>query len=81
MAGGALLLAFGLIAPARAWQAIGAGGDVYLFLIGMMLLSEVARAHGVFDWIAATAVNLSGGSRPRLFALVYATGVVVTVVV
>ena len=29
------------------------GSDVYLFLIGMMLLSELAREQGVFDWVAS----------------------------
>ncbi len=74
-----LLVILGLMPLGAAGHAIAKGLDVYLFLTGMMLLSETARAHGVFDWIAATAVNLSGGSRPRLFALVYATGVVVTI--
>lgn len=79
VAGGGLLLAFGLIAPARAWQAIVAGSDVYLFLIGMMLLSEVARAHGVFDWIAAWATAQARGSPVRLFGLVFGVGAIVTV--
>ncbi len=62
----------------EAGQAVAKGTDVYLFLIGMMLLSETAREHGAFDWIAATAVNMAGRSRAKLFALVYATGVIVT---
>ena len=68
-----------LLPVASAWSAIGKGGDVYLFLIGMMLLSEAAREHGVFDRIAAIAVGLARGSLPRLFACVYAAGVIVTV--
>jgi arsenical pump membrane protein len=44
----------------------------------MMLLSETCRRHGLFDWVAATAVNHAHGSRPRLFLLVYATGIVTT---
>ena len=63
---------------AAAGTAIAKGADVYLFLTGMMLLSETARAHGVFDWVAATAVNHAKRSSARLFLLVYATGVVVT---
>lgn len=61
-----------------AGRAVGKGLDVYLFLAGMLLLSETARAAGVFDWVAATAVNAARGSRPRLFALIYGVGVVVT---
>ncbi|WP_010218086.1 arsenic transporter [Sphingomonas sp. PAMC 26621] len=76
--GAALLLAFGLLPTSAAIGAIGTGMDVYLFLIGMMLLSETCRRQGLFDWVAATAVTHAGGSRPRLFLLVYATGIVTT---
>jgi arsenical pump membrane protein len=78
VAGALVLLAGGLIAPGMAWLAVGRGLDVYLFLIGMMLLSETAREHGLFDWIAATAAIHAQGSSPRLFALVYAAGIVTT---
>ncbi|WP_204313601.1 SLC13 family permease, partial [Klebsiella michiganensis] len=50
-----------------------------LFLIGMMLLAEIARKEGLFDWLAALAVRFAKGSATRLFALVYAVGTVVTV--
>jgi arsenical pump membrane protein len=78
VAGAVLLLVLGLLPLGTAARAVGKGLDVYLFLTGMMLLSETARAYGVFDWVAATAVNQARGSRPRLFLLVYLTGVVVT---
>jgi arsenical pump membrane protein len=45
----------------------------------MMLLSEVARHEGLFDWLAALAVERSRGSPRRLFGLVYAVGTVVTI--
>jgi arsenical pump membrane protein len=45
----------------------------------MMLLAELARAEGLFDWVAAVAVALARGSPQRLFALVYAVGTIVTV--
>ncbi len=76
--GAALLLVTGLIAPAVAWDAVLKGGDVYLFLIGMMLLSEAARAHGVFDWVAHRAAAGARGSAMRLFTLVFLVGVAVT---
>ena len=76
--GAALLLIFGLMPLGAAIAAVGKGMDVYLFLIGMMLLSETARAEELFDWVAATAVNHANQSRARLFLLVYATGVVTT---
>ena len=79
VSGAALLIALGLIPWQAAAHAVGEGWDVYLFLIGMMLLSETARAEGLFDWLAATAVNHARGSTFRLFTLVYLTGTVVTV--
>lgn len=78
VAGALVLLLAGLLPPDAALAAAGKGLDVYLFLTGMMLLSEVARREGLFDWVAAKAVNHARGSPRRLFALVYAVGVVVT---
>lgn len=63
-AGGALLLVLlGLMPVGAALGAVGKGLDVYLFLIGMMLLSETAREHGLFDWVAATAAIHAGAAR------------------
>jgi arsenical pump membrane protein len=76
--GGGLLVVLGLLPASDGLHAIGKGTDVYLFLIGMMLLSEVARREGLFDWVATFAVNHARGSPRRLFLLVYAVGVVVT---
>ncbi|MEH3120378.1 MAG: arsenic transporter [Sphingomonas phyllosphaerae] len=78
VAGAVALLLFGLVTPGDALAAVAKGSDVYLFLIGMMLLSETAREQGLFDWVAATAVGRAKGSPKRLFLLVYATGVVTT---
>lgn len=77
-AGAILLVAAGLIAWRLALHAIAEGLDVYLFLTGMMLLSELARAHGVFDWLAGIAVEHADGSSARLFTLIYIVGTVVT---
>ncbi|VVT14805.1 Arsenic transporter [Sphingomonas sp. EC-HK361] len=78
VAGALLLVILGLVSPGLASAAIGKGADVYLFLIGMMLLSETARQEGLFDWVAVHAVNAARGSTARLFALVFGVGVVVT---
>ncbi|MQT14288.1 arsenic transporter [Segnochrobactrum spirostomi] len=78
VAGAALLIALGLMPLSDAAAAVGRGLDVYLFLIGMMLMSETARREGLFDWVAAAAVNHAKGSSKRLFLLVYLVGVVVT---
>ncbi len=77
--GAALLVVFRIVSPRDALAAVGRGTDVYLFLTGMMLLAELARREGVFDWIAADAIHLARGSRSRLFAIVYAVGTLVTV--
>ncbi len=61
-AGSLLLLAFRLIPLKLAGHAVGKGLDVYLFLFGMMLLSELAKEHGVFDWLSAVAVRGAHGS-------------------
>jgi arsenical pump membrane protein len=74
-----VLLAARAISPSLVVHALAEGGDVYLFLIGMMLLAELARVHGVFDWLAGWAVRASRGSASRLFALVYLAGTLVTV--
>jgi arsenical pump membrane protein len=77
---GALLLVAAQLLPWReALHAVGKGLDVYLFLAGMMLISELARREGLFDFLAARAVQHARGSAPRLFVGVYAIGVVVTV--
>jgi arsenical pump membrane protein len=77
--GAVLLVATGLLPWTAGLAAIAKGLDVYLFLIGMMLLSEIARREGLFDWVATYAVNHAKGSPRRLFLLIYGVGVVVTV--
>jgi len=80
VSGGALLLiALRLISVKLAFSAIKEGTDVYLFLIGMMLLAELARDQGVFDWVSSVAVRSAKGSCSRLFFLVYAVGTIVTI--
>jgi arsenical pump membrane protein len=78
--GGALLLIVLRLTPLKlAGRAVAEGSDVYLFLIGMMLLSELAREHGVFNWLSSIAVRGANGSCSRLFALVYGIGTIVTI--
>src|SRR5712672_4294324 len=79
VAGAALLVAFNLMPWPDALAAAAKGMDVYFFLIGMMLLSEVARQEGLFDWLAALAVRYARGSARRLFLIIYAVGTLVTV--
>ncbi len=79
MAGAAMLVLFNLLSWQVAVAAVGSGADVYLFLIGMMLLSEVARKEGLFDWLAIQAVTHARGSAKRLFLIIYVVGTLVTV--
>ncbi len=80
ISGGALLLIVLRLVPLKlAGKAVGEGTDVYLFLIGMMLLSELAREHGVFDWLSSAAVKAAHGSCARLFTLVFGIGTLVTI--
>jgi arsenical pump membrane protein len=79
VSGGALLLLGTRLLPlGGAAAAIYESADVCMFLVGMMLLSEVAREEGVFDWLAEVAVGHAGGSASRLFAWVYCVGIAVT---
>ncbi len=78
VAGAVILVVAGLLPVHDAWGGVLKGLDVYLFLIGMMALAEVARGEGLFDWLASHAVRRSGGSASKLFALIYGVGIVVT---
>lgn len=78
-AGVVLLLIFRLVPLSVAGRAAAKASDVCLFLIGMMLLSELAREYGVFDWLSSIALRRADGSCARLFLLVYGVGSVVTI--
>ncbi|MGY3452205.1 arsenic transporter [Bradyrhizobium sp. USDA 4353] len=79
VAGAILLVALGLLPWTDALAGVRKGVDVYLFLIGMMLIAELARREGLFDYLAAYAVEHARGSPQLLFLLVYAVGTLVTV--
>ncbi len=79
LVGATALVGFGLLPLRAAVDGVRKGADVYLFLTGMMLLAELARQEGLFDWLAAGAASMARGSADRLFGLVYIVGIVVTV--
>lgn len=72
------LCGFGMLPWSDALHAIGKGTDVYLFLTGMMMASELARKEELFDYLAALAARQAAGSAKRLFFLMYCVGTVVT---
>jgi arsenical pump membrane protein len=78
-AGVLLLFVLRLVSLRLVGRAVAKATDVCLFLIGMMLLSELAREHGVFDWLSSVAVRSANGSCSRLFALVYGVATIVTI--
>jgi len=77
--GALALCCLGMLPWSEALHAIGSGTDVYLFLIGMMIASELARKEGLFDYLAALAAKRAAGSATRLFFLMYCVGTLVTV--
>ena len=79
LAGAVALVAFGILPWSDALGGIRKGLDVYLFLIGMMLIAELARREGLFDYLAAFAVDHAQGSPQRLFLLIYGVGTLVTI--
>jgi arsenical pump membrane protein len=76
--GGILLVLTRLIPLPQAAHAVYEGLDVYLFLTGMMILAELAREEGVFDWVADVAAQHARSSPGRLFVLIYLVGTLVT---
>jgi arsenical pump membrane protein len=79
VAGAALIVAAGLLPASDAGRAAYDGFDVYLFLAGMLVLAEIARVHGVFDWLAQNALRRGAGAPARrAFAWTYAAGIAVT---
>jgi arsenical pump membrane protein len=79
LAGAAALVLTGQLGWADAAAGVAQGADVYAFLAGMMLLSALASAQGLFAWVAAHVVRQARGDARRLFALLYGVAVVVTV--
>ena len=79
VAGAVALVLLSLVSFSAALAAVQKGTDVYLFLLGMMVLAELARREGLFDWLASYALGHARGSASRLFLLIYAVGTLVTI--
>ena len=76
--GAVFVVLVGALPLHEALRAVGEGHQVYAFLIGMMLLADVA-GEGLFDHLAARAVRVAAGSARRLFLVLYLVGLGVTV--
>jgi arsenical pump membrane protein len=80
LAGAILLLLLGLIAPLDALNVLLGDWNIFFFFLGMMTLSAMADAAGLFDWLAARAAGLSGGSSRRLLLNTFLLGCLISVI-
>src|SRR5229473_6344918 len=80
LAGALLLLILGLINPLDALTVLLSDWNIFFFFLGMMALSALAEAAGLFDWLAAQAARLAGGSSRRLLLNTFLLGSVISMV-
>jgi arsenical pump membrane protein len=80
MVGAAVLLLLGLISPADAFLTLLRDWNIFLFFLGMMGLSALAEAAGLFDWLAVQAARLAGQSAARLFLNVFLLGTLISMI-
>jgi hypothetical protein len=65
------LCELGMLSWSNALITVGKGLDVYLFVTGTMVASELVRKERLFDYLAALAAKRAGGSAKKLFFLMY----------
>jgi len=80
MTGAAILLLLGLISFSDAFFTLIRDWNTFLFFFGMMGLSALAEAAGLFDWLAVRAARLAGKSAARLFLNVFLLGSLISMV-
>jgi arsenical pump membrane protein len=80
MAGAALLLLLGLISPADAFANLYQDWNTFLFFLGMMGVSALAEAAGLFDWLATQAARLARESARLLFFNVFVLGSLISMI-
>ncbi|HLI08186.1 MAG TPA: ArsB/NhaD family transporter [Ktedonobacteraceae bacterium] len=80
LAGAILLLLLGLISPLEAGRTLFQDWNIFFFFLGMMTLSALAEAAGLFDWLAAQAARLAGGSSRRLFLNTFLLGCLISMI-
>jgi arsenical pump membrane protein len=76
--GGALMLILRLETPAQAWATVTQGADVLLFLLGLLILSDLLRTSGFFEWAAILATRAANGDGRALYRNVFLLGAVTT---
>jgi arsenical pump membrane protein len=80
MAGAGILLLLGLISPVDAFYTLVRDWNTFLFFLGMMALSALAEAAGLFDWLAVQAARFAGKSAARLFLNVFLLGILISAI-
>jgi arsenical pump membrane protein len=80
MAGAGVLLVLGLIQPRDALFTLVRDWNTFLFFLGMMGISALAEAAGLFDWLAVQAARFAGKSAARLFLNVFLLGSLISMI-
>ena len=76
--GGGLMLLLRLETPAQAWSTVAQGSGVLLFLLGLLILSDLLRVSGFFEWAAILAARAAKGDGRALYRNVFLLGAVTT---
>jgi arsenical pump membrane protein len=74
LCGAAILLLLGLITLDKAATTLLGDWNTFLFFLGMMSISALAEAAGLFDWLAFQAARLSRNSARLLFLNTFLLG-------
>jgi len=80
MGGAGLLLLLGLISPSDAFSTLCREWNTFLFFVGMMGLSALAEAAGLFDWLAFQAARFARQSAWRLFLNIFLLGTLISMI-
>ncbi len=76
--GGLAMLVFGVLRPDQALAALASEWNLFLFFLGLMLISGLADAAGFFDAAGALAVAAARGSGRLLLLTVFLAGAAIT---
>jgi len=80
MGGAALLLLLGLISPADAFFTLCHDWNTFLFFLGMMGLSALAEAAGLFEWLATWAARIARQRAWLLFLNIFLLGTLISMI-
>ncbi|MGZ3481714.1 MAG: ArsB/NhaD family transporter, partial [Myxococcaceae bacterium] len=75
----AIALALGLVQPSEVWAMILVAREALLFLLALLLLSELLEASGFFEWAAVLAAR-SARSGAELLRNLLVLGALITIV-